>query len=195
MHDIEANALERRARLPEELRFLLGDYPRRIWGEHPNFGPTTRLYLDRHAMFRECLHVMRRLAAEGLDVHAPPTDLGPQFGRVGSFFLHELTLHHMIEDQRYFPALARLEPRLERGFEILDRDHHAIHDALERFESVANASLKVLAAGTPESRRSLADLETELGRLARILDRHLEDEDEVVIPLMLDRGEAALGLD
>lgn len=189
----DPTALEARAHLPEALRFLLADYPRRIWGSHPNFGPTTKFYLDRHAMFRECFAVMRRLSAEALDAPRPAPGFARDLARVGGFFLGELSTHHSIEDQHYFPALQRLEPRLTRGFAILDRDHHAIHDALDRFAAAANGALAAAQApGDPK--RALAALEAELARFDPMLDRHLNDEEEIVIPVMLDRGEAALGL-
>jgi iron-sulfur cluster repair protein YtfE (RIC family) len=189
----EPTALDARAHLPEGLRFLLRDYPRRIWGDHPNFGPTTKFYLDRHAMFRECFAVMRRLTDESLDARRPPAGFARDFARVGGFFLRELHTHHSIEDHHYFPALQRLEPRLTRGFEILDADHHALHDALERFHASAEAALRaVQSEGDPKT--ALGALEAELKRFDPLLDRHLTDEEEIVIPVMLDKGEAALGL-
>lgn len=187
-----ATALATRAHLPEELRFLLGAYPRRIWGDHANFGPTTRFYLDRHAMFREALAVMRRLADEALDAPRPGEAFGRDFARVGQFFLRELSGHHQIEDVHYFPALTRLEPRLIRGFDILEADHHAIHARLDRFAAETNAALAGLRSGAPK--RGLAALAGGLVGMERLLDRHLEDEEELVIPVMLDHGEAALGL-
>jgi hypothetical protein len=42
--------------------------------------------------------------------------------------------------------------------------------------------------------RALAALERELIAFDPLLDRHLTDEEEIVIPVMLDKGEAALGL-
>ncbi|HKK36670.1 MAG TPA: hemerythrin domain-containing protein [Paracoccaceae bacterium] len=189
----DPTALHRRARLPEALRFLLADYPRRIWGDHPNFGPTTKFYLDRHAMFRECFAVMRRLTGEGLDGARPGTTFARDFARLGGFFLQELQTHHGIEDHHYFPALQRLEPRLTRGFEILDRDHHALHEALGRFHGAAETALRAARApGDPK--RAIGALDAELARFDPFLDRHLHDEEEIVIPVMLDRGEAALGL-
>lgn len=187
------DALATRAQLPEDMRFLLADYPRRIWGAHPNFGPTTKFYLDRHAMFREAFAVMRRLTDESLDAPRPDPAFVRDLSRVGGFFLQELSTHHSIEDHHYFPALQRLEPRLTRGFEILDRDHHAIHDALDRFAAAANGALAA-AQGEGEPKRALAALEAELARFDPMLDRHLADEEEIVIPIMLDRGEASLGL-
>ena len=190
-----ADDLETRAALPEDLRVLLADYPRRIWGAHPNFGPTTRFYLDRHAMFREAFAVMRRLVAESLDAPRPSERVGRDLSRVGGFFLQELHTHHSVEDHHYFPALMRLEPRLVRGFEILDRDHHALHDALDRFAAAANGALSALAPGAGgDPKRAFSALDRELSRFDPMLDRHLSDEEEIVIPIMLDRGEAALGL-
>lgn len=187
-------ALDARPGLPEDLRVLLGAYPRLIWGDHPNFGPTTRFYLDRHAMFREAMTVMTRLTDEALDGVRPSAAWGREFGRVAGFFLQQLHGHHQIEDAHYFPALLRLQPRLQRGFDILDRDHHAIHDALDRFHDRALAALTALAAAPGDPKRPMAEVRAELARMDRLLDRHLFDEEEIVIPIMLDAGEDSLGL-
>ncbi|MDF2232771.1 hemerythrin domain-containing protein [Albimonas sp. CAU 1670] len=189
-----ALALDQRPGLPEDLRFLLGDYPRHIWGDHPNFGPTTRFYLDRHAMFREAMGVMTRLTDEALDGAKPAGRWSQEFGRIAGFFLQQLHGHHQIEDMHYFPALLKLQPKLQRGFDILDRDHHSIHDALDRFQAGAVGALNALQAGPADPKRPMADVLAELKRMDRLLDRHLFDEEEIVIPIMLDAGEASLGL-
>lgn len=187
--------LAERTALPDDLRVMLSDYPRRIWGDHPNFGPTTRFYLDRHAMFRECLSVMRRLTAEGLDAPRPEIGLARNLGRVGGFFLQELHTHHGIEDDHYFPALAKLEPRLSRAFALLDGDHRALHDAMAEFAAAADAAMKAVSAGAGVQRdphRALGALDAQLTRFERLMGRHLDDEEEVVIPIMLHCGERAL---
>jgi len=190
--DDDPLALAARAGLPDDLRFLLGDYPRRIWGEHPNFGPQTKFYLDRHAMFREAMEVMRRLTQEGLDEAHPRESYGRDFARIAQFFLRELSTHHQVEDHHYFPMLVRAEPRLTRGFWILDRDHHAIHDALDRFAQRANDGLRALGAASGDAKTPLGSLERELASLEKLLHRHLWDEEELVIPVMLDKGEENL---
>jgi hemerythrin-like domain-containing protein len=186
----DALALTARAGLPEDLKLLLGAYPRRIWGDHPNFGGLSRFYLDRHAMFREALAVMERQTGETLDKRHDPAVFGRDFARVANFFLGELTAHHQIEDHSYFPALVRLEPRLERGFEMLETDHEAIHGLLEKFQAEGTATLRALAA--PGWDQALGRLAAELTAMRRLLDRHLTDEEELVVPIMLDKGEAAL---
>ena len=47
-------------------------------------------------------------------------------------------------------AFQRVEPRLVRGFEILDADHHLIHDAIDELAErrLASRVCQVLAAAT-----------------------------------------------
>ena len=73
----------------------------------------------------------------------------------------------------------RAEAPLARGFEILDRDHHALDDLLERFTRSANS---VLQGGEPGPFRE------ELVSFQRFLGRHLEDEEELVVPVILKHG-------
>jgi hemerythrin-like domain-containing protein len=187
---MDALALAARAGLPDNLQLLLGAYPRRIWGDHPNFGPMSRFYLDRHAMFREALGVLNRQTEEALDKRLDPGAYGRNFARIGNFFLGELTAHHHIEDASFFPALVALEPRLAHGFDMLETDHLAIHAALERFQADGGALLRALAEGGAED--ALGRMQGVLAGMETLLDRHLTDEEELVVPIILDKGEAAL---
>ncbi|MCL5775870.1 hemerythrin domain-containing protein [Limibaculum sp. FT325] len=183
-------ALASRSGLPEDLRFLLGSIPRPDWHAHPNFGPLTRFYLDRHAMFRELSDLMAadlRARLDGADGR------GRHHGRflsLAGLFLRELHTHHMVEDHHYFPALMRLEARLGRGFAILERDHAALDARLHGFA----ADVRALAAAPPGDQRAARAMLAGIEALAPLIARHLDDEEEIVIPLMLDRGEAALGV-
>ena len=184
-------ALDRRAGLPEDLRFLLGDYPRLIWGDHPNFGPTTRFYLDRHAMFREAMTVMTRLTDESLDGGKSPDRWSREFGRIAGFFLQQLHGHHQIEDMHYFPVLEQQDARISSGFGILDKDHHQIDALLHGFADAANQLLRDPGTGSAFRDKSGA-VKTELDRMAPMLDRHLVDEEELVVPVLLKFKPAGL---
>ncbi len=50
---MEALGLERRAGLPEDLRYLVEKYPREAWLGHANIGGMASMWLQRHDMFRE----------------------------------------------------------------------------------------------------------------------------------------------
>ena len=65
--------------------------------------------------------------------------------------LWQLEEHHQVEDQHYFPVFRRIEPRLAAGFELLEGDHEALHEALGLIVLRANA---VLAPGNAIRRRS-----------------------------------------
>ncbi len=177
--------LETRAGLPDHLRVLVELYPRETWQGHPNFSGLTAFWLERHLMFRE---LMKRLI-EGSETHldTPDPRFAAELSRYTGFFLNQLHHHHMIEDQHYFPQFIPLDSRLEQGFEILDRDHHAldghIHDLAER----SNEVLKLIAAGQDEKKATdlLAATQRDFGRF---LHRHLEDEEEIIVPVILEYG-------
>jgi hypothetical protein len=108
------------------------------------------------------------------------------------FFLSQLHAHHQVEDLSYFPLFRAAEPRLLTGFEVLERDHAVLHETIARLAGAANAFLR---AGEPDALRASAD------RYARVTDellsglmRHLGDEEDLIIPLILDRGEGELGM-
>jgi iron-sulfur cluster repair protein YtfE (RIC family) len=183
--------------LPADLRWLLARHPRPSWTD--SLGEIGRFWLARHAMFRETqallLDETRAFAAGRTDA----ARFGPRFGRVAGFLLGELDSHHGIEDHHYFPRLARIEPRLQRGFDLLDADHHALHDALEGLADMANAVLRGLRAdgardtALREAARAAGRAAEGLDALGRLLDRHLADEEDIVAPILVAHGERGLG--
>ncbi|HWC92954.1 MAG TPA: hemerythrin domain-containing protein, partial [Pseudolabrys sp.] len=60
-----------------------------------------------------------------------------------------------------------------------------------------NALLRALAAAAGEPgalQRRGEDYAAASGRLLKGLTRHLDDEEDLIVPLILDRGEQALGV-
>lgn len=188
-------ALSPRSRpgLPDDLRFLVERYPRGDWPGHANIGGMASFWLQRHDMFR----AFGRHLTDGIADYREGRTTAPEFARWFAprlnHFLGNLDGHHQVEDQHYFPVFARAERRLARGFEILDADHHLIHEALERNAETANAFLRAL--GESEDRqRFAADAYADANHdLVAMLARHLDDEEDLIIPLILDRGDEALG--
>jgi hemerythrin-like domain-containing protein len=105
---------------------------------------------------------------------------------VGSQFVENLQGHHHIEDNHYFPLLVARERRLEQGFQILDADHHALDAHIAEFVSGANGALRVVAAG---AFRAEADaFHVQLTRFSGFLERHLADEEDLIVPVILRHG-------
>lgn len=178
-------SLETRAGLPEPLRILANTFPSEAWDAHANFGELVRFWLSRHAMFRELTDRLEtdvnQVLWSGADVKA----FQPRLARLGGFFLQQLHSHHTIEDDHYFPQLIGLEPSLDRGFELLDADHHALDALLTEFQSTANTALQ---SDSASEREALGAFEKHLKRLKHCLDRHLTDEEEMIVPIILKSG-------
>ncbi|MEO1677652.1 MAG: hemerythrin domain-containing protein [Pseudomonadota bacterium] len=183
-------SLERRTGLPDALRVLLKEYPKEGWERDPGFSGLLRFWLDRHIMFRE---LSERLVAEVrtfLDDQGEVEQLKANISRFGGLFVNELHGHHHIEDAHYFPMLVQHDARLVRGFALLDADHHAIDPQLSIIVDAANGVLRSDGAGL---RDATAALQTVLERFDGLLNRHLQDEEELCVPVVLRYGEQGVG--
>ena len=185
--------LERRAGLPADLLRLLETYPREIWAAHDNIHGLASMWLQRHDMFRDLGGLLTAAIADYREGRKDARAFAGFFAPRLEFFLGHLNGHHQVEDQHYFPVFARAESRLKRGFDILDKDHHLIHDALERNAETANAFLRALGENEDRQRFAADAYAAENERLVAMLGRHLTDEEDLIVPLILDRGEYGIG--
>lgn len=187
-------ALATRAGLPDDLKLLLARYPREVWNGHANLGEMATFWLSRHAMFRELGAMLdeaaERFRADAIDARQFADFLAPRL----QFFLQQLHAHHHIEDDHYFPIFRKADARLARGFEMLEGDHDALAGCIEGSVAAANDFLRALN-GAPSDVQPAADAYMQRGAvLLRGLIRHLDDEEDLIVPLILDRGERALGV-
>jgi hypothetical protein len=192
--DLEALALARRSGWPDELRVLLARYPREQWDGHPNLGEMARFWLSRHAMFRELSAAIEDIALQFRAGKLPPGEFARHFVPRLQFMLDQLNLHHQIEDLHYFPIFRSADERLARGFDVLEGDHHHIHADMARTAETANALLQALQADGDILRRCGDDYADASAALLKGLTRHLDDEEDLIVPLILDRSEEALGV-
>jgi hemerythrin-like domain-containing protein len=187
-------SLATRAGLSDDLKVLLARYPREIWDGHANLGEMASFWLSRHAMFRDLGATLdvaaARFRAGELDARQFAGFFAPRL----QFFLQQLHAHHHIEDHHYFPIFSRADPRLVRGFEMLEGDHDALAVSIQDSVTAANDFLQALN-GAPAVVEPAADAYVQSGAvLLRGLIRHLDDEEDLIVPLILDRGEDALGV-
>lgn len=180
-----------RGPIGDDIAILRARYPREVWPTHANLGQTARFWLDRHGMFRELGGVLAEGAGafrEG-DVEAGPFLhwLGPRL----SMFLNQLHHHHHVEDAHYFPIFRAADARLARGFEILDADHHVLDATIAELAAAGNA-LGTAVQGGGDVPGASARLAERLAHGTVGLMRHLDDEEDIVVPLILDRTEAGL---
>jgi iron-sulfur cluster repair protein YtfE (RIC family) len=177
-----------RAGLPDDMRVLLPDYPRERWGE-PTLAEMARFWLGVHENFRRHHAHMVAIADHWRNGHS---DLRGLHGRLipsVDQFLQHLDMHHRIESGQYFPIFRRVEPRIAHGVDLLDRDHDAVHEDLERLLQAAVAfhqDIQTDALSAADNAARLAEVLNAMG--PRVL-RHLHDEEEIVIPLIATRAD------
>jgi hypothetical protein len=184
MRDLSVDLDQRPPRSAE----LLARHPRATWSVQTS--PTVRLWLDVHDEFRrQCVALTMagddsregRLPAPELAVVAAP--------RLRGMVAH-LAGHHEIEDHHYFPLLREAEPQLARGFDLLAGDHALLREAIERALAALDELIAAAHAAAPgtATRHAADSYVRESDRLFRRLVRHFSDEEELIIPLLLERG-------
>lgn len=185
-------ALVNRKKLPDALRVLLAEFPRDGWELDPGFEGLVRFWLDRHLMFRRLMGEMGSATEALLDKKIAPERYAGLLSRYGGMFVNGLHEHHTIEDAHYFPKLATKDRRIKRGFEILDKDHHDLDALLSDFVGGANNVIHT-SDNAARLHEGAGAFQKELRKLERLLDRHLVDEEELVVPVILRFGSGGIG--
>ncbi|QFS84054.1 hypothetical protein FIU97_14965 [Roseivivax sp. THAF40] len=173
-----------RTGLPDALRVLVKEYPRSGWQEHAHFTGLVEFWLGRHGMFRQICEALQTDSEAEMDGKLDPQMRNQRLSRYGGMLLNELHGHHQIEDHHYFPKLVDLDARVTKGFDILEADHDDMDGLLSRFAESANGVLQ----GKIETGR----FREELLSFEALLDRHLNDEEELIVPVILKNGPQGL---
>jgi hemerythrin-like domain-containing protein len=183
--------LQHRDGLPDGLRVLLATHPRESWKAHPDFHGLVSFWLERHVMFRQLMDHMTRETEAFLDGNREAQGFAEGVARYGGLFVNQLHGHHHIEDTHYFPLLREKDARIERGFDLLDADHHALDAILNTFVAQANGAIE--GATGPDPKAGAGALRDGLMDLRRLIGRHLEDEEDLIVPVILIHGADGLG--
>jgi len=187
--------LDKRTGLPEEWLFLLKEHPRDDWEDHRNLGPLTEFWLARHNGFRQLGQALDTLLTDFREDRIEANRFGSLFAPRLQQFLSELHHHHQIEDHHYFPVFMAAEKRLVAGFELLEGDHELIHHRIETVVKSANKLFGQMGTRDRDAIRRAADKFAGVSdTLVSGLMRHLDDEEDLIVPLILERGERELGL-
>lgn len=176
--------LASREALPDALRVLVEEFPRDGWTENRNFSGLIDFWLQKHLSFRRLMERMNADAEQAIDRKADPMRYKQALSRFGGMLINELHGHHQIEDAHYFPVMAKLDQRASAGFDLLDKDHHALDGILAGLAQGANAVLQD-TQGRDEFRDKVAAFRGLLRDFDPMLNRHLIDEEELVVPVLL----------
>lgn len=166
--------------------YLRDAFPRERWtGAMPE---TAAFWLQMHAGFRAQQRHMADATANWRSGKLDPRGLHAALMPTLQAFLQHLDGHHRVESGHYFPQFRLIEPRIQSGLDLLDRDHDAIHAHLDALFHAAVAFHQAVAAQSPDATDHAHQLADVLDRAAPGLIRHLDDEEDIVIPLMILKG-------
>ncbi|WP_434053979.1 MAG: hemerythrin domain-containing protein [Roseibium sp.] len=171
--------------MPATMRVLLDDYPRDSWDAHPGFKEKTKHWLSAHQMFRRLGELVRSETELYLDKSREPDDFAGRLSYYGNALVANLHGHHNWEDKSYFPELSAADPRFDAGLEILEKDHQELDRVLDTFTETANRSIKLIHLDEPQAREEAGRLHGLAGTIEAFLDRHLADEEELAVPIIL----------
>ncbi|RUT30967.1 hemerythrin domain-containing protein [Arsenicitalea aurantiaca] len=182
----------RTAPLPADIAYLREKYPRETWDAHRNFGDTARFWMQMHDMFRELGGMLKTATHHFREGGMAPEEFHRFFAPRLRYFLGHLEGHHGIEDAQYFPLFRSYDKRLIVGFDLLEEDHEYIHEQLILSAQTGQAFIAALAE-EGDARRFAADAYAESAdRLLDWLLRHLADEEDLVMPTIIEHTETAL---
>ena len=177
---------------PAELGFLLERHPRATWPSSKSVSVV--FWLDVHDRLRRDAAGLDAASEDYRSGRSTPSQLAVIAAPRLRGLIAAMQGHHQIEDFEYFPEFRRAEPRLAAGFDRLEHEHAALirridaaraalaelHAAADRRhgEPAAAATLKLAAQRYVDAAASLST----------DLSRHLHEEENLVVPLLLERG-------
>ena len=135
-------------------------------------------------MFRELIKRIKESSLSKIDNRETERSEA-ELGRYSGFFLQQLHGHHTIEDQHFFPKLSKLDARLDRAFEILDSDHEELHFYINQFGEITNLVL-MNCRDKDQGRDNINHMFENHVNFEKFLHRHLMDEEEIIVPLILE---------
>ena len=171
--------------MPGAMRLLLDAYPRDSWDAHPGFKENTRHWLGAHQMFRRLAQLVRTDAETYLDQNIAADDYAGRLSYYGGALVGNLHGHHGWEDYNFFPELSAADPRFDAGLEILEKDHADLDQVLNSFTLTANRAIKLFHLDEQQARDEVGALRGTAQVIEAFLQRHLTDEEELAVPIIL----------
>ena len=177
---------------PAELKVLLERHPRATW-------PTARsasvaFWLDVHERLRRDAAGLDAAGDEYRGGRSSPAQLAVIAAPRLRGLIAAMQGHHQIEDFDYFPEFRRAEPRLAAGFDRLEREHatlnRVVDDALTALAELRAAAERGAEPSSAATLKLAAQRYVDAAAALSVeLLRHLHDEENLVVPLLLERDD------
>ena len=171
--------------LPPEMRTLLRDLPRAGWQAHPAFARSIQNWMGAHQMFRQLGEIVQEDSESFLDKGLETDRYAGRLAHFGNLLVRNLHGHHTWEDREYFPELHAADPRFAGGLEMLEGDHVELDALLDRFTRSSNRVVQLATLEPAQMAGEAGPVRDMAEQLNRFLHRHLTDEEDLVVPILL----------
>ena len=178
---------------PAERDVLLKRHPRERWASHSSLD--VAFWLEVHRRFRQECAALESLADDYRQQRLPAHELAIVAAPRLSGLLTDLRGHHQVEDFHYFPVFRRLAPQLALGIDVLEHDHSELHEDAVGAHKALRELRAAFAEGDANTRGATGAIAAQqfvaaVGRLCLRIGRHLNDEEDLVVPLLLEQERA-----
>ncbi len=185
------NHVEQRTCLSPVLRKSLFELPRERWALMPGFSGEPEFWTQIHEGLLSASATLAAWSEQALGENEPTRlhQIVPQIRSLGSRLIHHSHQHHHIEDDYFFPVFLKAHAQLKNPLDLLDSDHKVLGEVLDGLEKAVN-DLTIRPEGNDAQKRNAWLKQTEgllhaAQRLDRLFIRHIGDEEEICIPIML----------
>ena len=174
---------------PAERDVLLKRYPRERWASNDSLD--VAFWLEVHRRFRHECAALEGFADDYRQQRRSVSELAIVAAPRLSGLLTDLRGHHQVEDFHYFPVFRRLSPQLASGIDVLEHDHSALDEDAIVARNALRELRAALAAGNASAGATPAlaaqQFVTAVSRLCLRIGHHLNDEEDLVVPLLLEQ--------
>ena len=167
------------SRLKADWLFLYNKLPPEQWFA-ADYAYKTSGWLKVHTNIRKRQRILTQISEAYIDGEFDWAEYRSQILKRINMHILKLHQHHGVEDDGFFPEFIRMYPQLAPAFEILGHDHEYLNALLDKLQIQNDA----LAKSEGEDKALAEQLHETLVKVTDLLQQHLTDEEDLVIPIL-----------
>lgn len=167
------------SRLKADWLFLYNKLPPEQWFA-ADYAYKTSGWLKVHTNIRKRQRILTQISEAYIDGEFDWAEYRSQILKRINMHILKLHQHHGVEDDGFFPEFIRMYPQLAPAFEILGHDHEYLNALLDKLQIQNDA----LAKSEGEDKALAEQLHDTLVKVTDLLQQHLTDEEDLVIPIL-----------
>ncbi len=167
------------SRLEADWLFLYNKLPPDQWFA-ADYAYKTSGWLKVHTNIRKRQRILTQISEAYTSGEFDWAEYRSQILKRINMHILKLHQHHGVEDEGFFPEFVSMYPQLAPAFEILGHDHEYLNALLDKLQ-IQNDEL---AKSEVEDKALAEQLHDTLVKVTDLLQQHLTDEEDLVIPIL-----------